>query len=291
MAAEEDKKFDAVLGGFLVNDLRIRAGDLHCPESDTLAAYHERSLLPEEMNSWKEHIVCCARCQAILAELEATDSVPLHASENEEVLAAVAATVGAETEPNSSRKEAYVTVSEKSRVTPISRRVLWQWLAPAGALAAGLLVWVALHGNRPPQVRTLSEDKTAKLEPPAAPPQAVARNDRQAVSADEVSHIPKEEGAVGGAVSTKPVPEAKSMKQFEKSGSRERITRSEARADKETNARAATALDSSAAANGAQNQPAQDAKAGVAGSLSEAVQVETLTTNAQAQNQQAQQNL
>jgi len=77
MAAEEDKKFDAVLGGFLVNDLRIRVGDLHCPESDTLAAYHERSLLPEEMNLWKEHIVGCARCQAILAELEATDSVAL----------------------------------------------------------------------------------------------------------------------------------------------------------------------------------------------------------------------
>ena len=77
MAAEEDKKFDAVLGGFLVNDLRVRAGHLHCPESDVLAAYHDRSLLPEEMNSWKEHIVGCVRCQAILSELAATDSIPL----------------------------------------------------------------------------------------------------------------------------------------------------------------------------------------------------------------------
>jgi len=40
MAAEEDKKFDAVLGGFLVNNLRVRAGHPHCPESDVLAAYH-----------------------------------------------------------------------------------------------------------------------------------------------------------------------------------------------------------------------------------------------------------
>src|SRR5438034_5553905 len=80
MAAEEDRKFDAVLGGFLVGGLRVPAGNLHCPESDVLAAYHERSLLPEEMNPWKEHIVGCARCQAVLAELGATDSLPVRAS-------------------------------------------------------------------------------------------------------------------------------------------------------------------------------------------------------------------
>src|SRR5690349_25157408 len=96
MAAEEDKKFDAVLGGFLVKGLRVPAGNLHCPESDVLAAYHERSLLPEEMNSWKEHIVGCARCQAVLAELEATDSIPLQVSEKEEILIAAAASAGAE---------------------------------------------------------------------------------------------------------------------------------------------------------------------------------------------------
>ena len=122
MAAEEDKRFDKVLGGFLVNDLRIRAGALHCPESDTLAAYHERSLLPEEMNSWKEHIVGCGRCQAILAELEATDSISRQVSEKEEEVvraaAATAATVGEASPP---RKEAPVTLPAKPRVTPISR--------------------------------------------------------------------------------------------------------------------------------------------------------------------------
>src|SRR5262245_13457554 len=132
MAAEEDKKFDAVLGGFLVNDLRIRTGDLHCPESDTLAAYHERSLLPEEMNSWKEHIVGCARCQAILAELEATDSVPLQPSEKEEVFGATTATAQPADELGS-RKEAPPALPKQPHVTPISRRVRWQWLAPAGA--------------------------------------------------------------------------------------------------------------------------------------------------------------
>src|SRR5205814_6898169 len=37
----------------------------------------------------------------------------------------------------------------KSRIITISRGVRWQWLAPAGALAAGLLVWVAWHENQP----------------------------------------------------------------------------------------------------------------------------------------------
>src|SRR6516164_4601417 len=132
MAAEEDKKFDAVLSGFLVKGLRVPAGNLHCPESDVLAAYHERSLLPEEMNSWKEHIVGCARCQAVLAELEATDTIPLRASEDA-----------------SEREEALPKSPKKSRIMPISRGLRWQWLAPAGALAAGLLVWVAWHENQP----------------------------------------------------------------------------------------------------------------------------------------------
>ncbi|HKW35495.1 MAG TPA: hypothetical protein VJN92_20960 [Candidatus Acidoferrum sp.] len=288
MAAEEDKKFDAVLGGFLVNDLRIRAGDLHCPDSDTLAAFHERSLLPEEMNSWKEHIVGCARCQAILAELEATDSLPLQLSENEEVLTAAAATADAASESSSARKEVPETLPAKSRVTPISRGVRWQWLAPAGALAAGLIIWVAWRENRsllnPP-----TEIKTARLEPPAAPPPPVTRDGREAASAEELSRISKDQSAVGSAVA-KPSPETKNLKQFEKPDTRGRVASSEPHTDKETGARADTVLDSLAAANRAQ-QPAKDAKAGVAGAQSETVVAETLAESAESQNQQAQRNL
>ncbi len=63
----------------------VRVGE--CPGPETLAAYHERSLLPEEMNSWKEHIVGCANCQTVLSHLEATDEIPLQAAEEEKVLA------------------------------------------------------------------------------------------------------------------------------------------------------------------------------------------------------------
>jgi hypothetical protein len=60
-------------------ELGLQADD--CPDAETLAAYHERSLVPSEMNSWKEHIVGCAHCQMVLAELEATDNIPLHHAE------------------------------------------------------------------------------------------------------------------------------------------------------------------------------------------------------------------
>jgi len=300
MAAEEDKKFDAVLGGFLVNDLRIRAGHLHCPESDTLAAYHERSLLPEEMNSWKEHIVGCARCQAILTELESTDSLQIQVAEKEEDLIASTASVGATGKANAAHEEAPAALPEKSRVTPISRGVRWQWLAPAGAIAAGVLVWVAWHEYRT-QVNAPAEIKTAKLEPPAAPPPPVTRDGREAVAADEIARISKDQSAAGGAASAEPAPQGESLKQFEKADSRAKValakpTHSEIPkalessrppSDKEAGARPDAALDSLSAAKRSQNQPAQDAKAGVAGAVSQTVEVQTLTANAQ--NQQAQQ--
>src|SRR6266481_3232675 len=57
-----------------------------CPDSETLAAYHERSLFPVQLNSLKEHIVGCAHCQAILSQLEATDQISLPAAERGEAV-------------------------------------------------------------------------------------------------------------------------------------------------------------------------------------------------------------
>jgi hypothetical protein len=120
-----------------------------CPDAETLAAYHQRSLLPKELNSWKSHLVGCARCQAILAHLESTDQIPLSHSH-------VATPIDASQPP-------------KTRVPRPSFRPRWQWLAPAGAMAAGLLVWVALHENQP-RFQVSSEVKTAKVEPPSTTP-------------------------------------------------------------------------------------------------------------------------
>jgi hypothetical protein len=291
MAAEEDKKFDAVLGGFLVNDLRVRAGHLRCPESDVLAAYHERSLLPEEMNSWKEHIVGCARCQAILAELEATDSIPLQVAEatesQEEVLVADAAKpLAAATEGRNATVAAF---PEKARASRRFGGVRWQWLAPAGALAAGLLVWVAWHENQQPHLLPASEDRVAKLESPPTPEPAPPATYQAPSSApaDQLAQSSKDQRAVGGIASAEKSLATENLKQLEEFDSRKRTAAAKRSKviDEESGARKEAERDSSLAANPVQSQLALDAKAGVAGAMAETVEVQSQAANAQAQNQ------
>lgn len=149
-----------------------------CPEPETLAAYHERSLLPEEMNSWKEHIVGCANCQTILAQLETTDDIPLQAAVKDEVLASkesglVAAARRLESSPGraapSEMRPAGTALPAKSRRTRLLRGARWQWLAPAGAIAAGLLVWVAWHENQRPSLPNQADIKVAANQPASTP--------------------------------------------------------------------------------------------------------------------------
>ncbi|HKT46121.1 MAG TPA: hypothetical protein VJP87_01230, partial [Candidatus Acidoferrales bacterium] len=52
-----------------------------CPDAETLAAYHERTLSLDELNQWKQHLVGCERCRAVLAQLELTDDIPVAASD------------------------------------------------------------------------------------------------------------------------------------------------------------------------------------------------------------------
>jgi len=151
-----------------------------CADPETLAAYHERSLLPAEMNSWKEHLVGCANCQTILAQLEATDEIPLQAFEKEEAIVKELEPVMAARNleafsraaaSSQARRVAKTAPPKKSRRVLLMRGARWQWLAPAGALAAGLLVWIALHENQPLPRPSLDHVQIAtKQAPPPAPP-------------------------------------------------------------------------------------------------------------------------
>ena len=145
-----------------------------CPGPETLAAYHERSLLPEEMNSWKEHIVGCANCQTILSQLEATDEIPLHAAVEDKVLTQQES---ARHVPASSQRQPAVPaiLPKQSRRARILRSARWQWLAPAGALAAGLLVWIALHEKQPLAPPHRNEIQMATKQAPPPPPPSVSR--------------------------------------------------------------------------------------------------------------------
>jgi len=127
------------------------------------------------LNSLKEHIVACGRCQAILAQLEATDEISLQAFQQEEVAAKEAVpvpaprsveTIPAAAAPGESQRPGQAPSPKRSRRILILRGARWQWLAPAGALAAGLLVWIALH-EKPTVVCSGSEASPGSDEPDA----------------------------------------------------------------------------------------------------------------------------
>jgi len=111
----------------LARHLRPSGSAGACSDAETLASYHEQSLEPGVMASLKAHISECARCQQILAQLQATDEIPLASD--------IASPETAAAKPG-------------VRVMPARRPTLLRWVAPAGALAAGLLVWVAVHENK-----------------------------------------------------------------------------------------------------------------------------------------------
>lgn len=286
MAAEEDKKFDAVVGGFLANGLRVRTGHIHCPEPDVLAAYHERSLLPQEMNSWKEHIVGCTRCQSILAELKATDAIPLPAEKERLQLAEAVAAAATRA---SGRIAAPSALSDKVRSPRPIRAPRWQWLIPAGALAAGLFVWVAWH-EKQPHLAGPAEVKMARVEPLAsqvpAPAPTVAQKAPASSASDQFSNLSEERGVIGGMASEKKAPPpAENLKPLQNSQSRAKVAAPKLSTDKENGVRRDAERDSALAANSTQNQPSLDTNAAVVGAMAETVQVEAQAETAAAQKQ------
>jgi hypothetical protein len=180
---DRDRGFEKALA----RRLRAKAACAACPDAETLAAYHERSLTPEEMNTWKQHTAACASCQEILAQLTATDEIPVGADQQqnvavegsnlfEAVYAAeevpVAAAQAAVAPPTAMTQKAAAVVSLPQGPKRL-RAAHLRWLAPAGALAAGLLVWVAVHENRSAKLIHPANIEVAENRPPV-PPAAIA---------------------------------------------------------------------------------------------------------------------
>jgi hypothetical protein len=139
-------------------------GDAACSDAETLAAYHEESLDPEQMASMQAHLNDCLRCQQILAHLQATGDVPMPAT----------------------NVPAPPTAAPKSGVHVLSARRprFGSWVASAGALAAGLLIWVAIHESNSGRVGKLQlpgqpkPTEMAKAQPSSAPPLSAATTSR-----------------------------------------------------------------------------------------------------------------
>jgi hypothetical protein len=237
-----------------------------CPDAETLAAYHERSLLPAEMNSWKEHLVACAHCQMVLAELEATDNIPLHHAEKEEEVPVSEPKPGVVVQP---WPVATAAPSRKTRMVPLSTPAIWRWLAPAGALAAILLVWISLHENQPPRFPSLDETQMAKKQAPNPPPDSVvSRAPTARLSQPNPSAAADQIAASNGAVALESPNQREKVQAFSQPALRKQSE------DKESDAGKDEFRDSSAALTRNAEQADLDAKK-AAGSAAQNVEVQS----------------
>jgi hypothetical protein len=164
-----------------------------CPDSEILAAYHERSLAAEQMINFKEHIATCGRCQQILAQLEVTDELSAQADQPERQEQKVVSMPARDPELAEAAAAAPAAAPRASRVAKSRWRskalhgANWRWLAPAGAIAAGLLLWVALHENYPTSFEVAKNTHTV---PAAAPPQG-SPAEQKSVAEEPPSAVPQ----------------------------------------------------------------------------------------------------
>lgn len=172
MPEDRDQLFERALARHLRAE---GAGESLCLDPETLAAYHERMLSPDELSSAKSHIVSCARCQEVLVQLEATQE----ANELQE-MPEVAPSVAARAElmfPGQARQTVRGSHAEKPSkavvALPQKRSFTLRWAAPAGAIAAALLIWLGVRDSRVLDKRA-SEPTTQVAENrqqlPASPP-------------------------------------------------------------------------------------------------------------------------
>jgi len=149
-----------------------------CPDAEILAAYHERLLTQEEMSFRKQHIASCSRCQEIIVNLEATEDTPFEiplALDREAVATRPVAVPHLQPDYAAGSSAAQAAVAPATAAQPRFtvenplRFVNPRWLVPAGALAAGLLIWLAINRNAPQ-----TEFQLAKEQPQSAPQSAPA---------------------------------------------------------------------------------------------------------------------
>jgi len=156
----------------LARNLRTHVSAGNCPDTEILAAYHERSLAPEELLSRHQHIASCPRCQEILSQLEATEGIRLEADESNLVpqhTVAVPQMQIVNAARTSAAPVAQESLSKFTGPTELPRRAAnWHWRAPAAALAAILLVWIAVHERTAPEFH-LAKNQSTPVPPVAAP--------------------------------------------------------------------------------------------------------------------------
>ena len=189
----------------------LRDGSGACPDAETLAAYHERTLALEEMAKWKEHIAGCERCQETLALVEQTDGVD-HPEWKDETVVEVhqSAMLGrmASLKAASMEELALPTAVARS-VGPGGRpRANWKWIAPLGAIAAGVIVWIGAvevrNHRRETESVQIAQSRRAE-EPTGTPGPAPAKPEAPEEKRADVGRVePDEKEALSVAPKTSP---------------------------------------------------------------------------------------
>ncbi len=168
-----DPKFERALA----RELRSGSSQAACPDGETLAAYHDRSLSLEEMAHWKQHVSGCAACQETLSLVEVTERQLLEDWENHEV-PVLEAVEGSRLRPRgSAAMSADAAEESKKSAAPVTmaqprRPKLIRWAIPLGAVAAGILVWIGIHEQRAVQSTLPANVQVAENRQQAGPEQS-----------------------------------------------------------------------------------------------------------------------
>ena len=208
---DRDRQLDRALARRL-SDSR----DAACPDAEILAAYHERTLSLEEMAEWKEHIASCSRCQEALALVE--ESEKALAEDGKEL--EVEGYLGAAEPLTLPEAQTALPLDSRSlrlgRATPQAAggmpakrgpRLNWRWVAPVGALAAAVIVWIGVRdievankaAKQSVEIAANRTEQSATASPPPPAPRAeIAPRPRNRNPEPTVREPHKEEQAAGG---------------------------------------------------------------------------------------------
>jgi hypothetical protein len=284
----------------LARNLRNASSDAACPDAEILAAYHERTLSPEELARVKAHLAGCARCQESLALVEESEGVRAEEWENQNVPVPVEGMVLPKDVRAAPRPEA------STPIRAVAPRPPWRWIVPVGALAASVIVWIGVSEIQT-QRRHAMESVQVAQNPEAAPQAPVAGNksteqlrkeEPLAQKSDELSRtqnvpaplppkVPSPARAGAAAKESVPpspagAPAASNQKMLGFSGAakplpppRAPLSSTGAATSRATQIAASPAVDAAAPAGTAGNRPADEKKQAAAPGATETVQVTT----------------
>jgi len=193
----------------LARRLRDASPDSQCPDAETLAAYHERTLPLHQMALWKEHIAGCARCQETLALVERSEHVQTEFAPSDEwkdkgVLGGKFEALGsavptAAAAPRIPASPVAAPVVEPGTLPVVRRRPPWRLLVPLGTLAACVIVWIGIREirtQRHSQVLVAQSVRRQENLPPLSPPTVAPPKEMKDQSKNEPTPAPAPDNSV-----------------------------------------------------------------------------------------------